>query len=615
MHAEAPSSSPGVFALYRSIWRFAAGVRARYLGAMTLLALAQIVKLCIPWLAGLAIDSIQVAGTDQFARAGLLTGAIFLVYALSWSLHGPGRIMERNIGLTVREAMSDALYAKLSRLPLTWHERHHSGELQHRAQQATYALFEFTEGQFLYLQNAINIVGPLVALALMSTFTGGMAIGGYVVLGVVILRFDRSLLRLSERQNAADRRYAAGLLDLLGNISTILSLRLQDASRRLLGKRLREVFEPMRRSISLNEVKWCAVDLLTIGLTWALVVAYAWQTRSRDGQVTLLLGGVFMVYQYSQQAGGVIGTFAANFQNFTRVKTNFASAQPIWDAVEPIAAAAKLPSDWREIEAHSLRFTYTKTDGEPAGVHAASLKLRRGERLAVIGPSGAGKSTLLRLIAGLYQPQHGHYVVDGHSGHAMHDLSSIATLIPQEAEVFEATVRDNLSFGARYPDSAVTEAAYLCAFDAVVDALPNGLATPISERGFNLSGGQRQRLALTRGLLAARKSSLLLLDEPTSALDQVTEARVFERLRRGLANTCVVASVHRMSALCYFDRIVLMADGRIVDSGSMRELLQRQALFRDMFHGAGAPAKTGWRAAGGRARSRRQKAAAAAATP
>jgi ABC-type multidrug transport system fused ATPase/permease subunit len=148
--------------------------------------------------------------------------------------------------------------------------------------------------------------------------------------------------------------------------------------------------------------------------------------------------------------------------------------------------------------------------------------------------------------------------------------------------VFEATVRENLTFGADYPAEEIQRALHLSAFDAVVDALPQGLDTRISERGFNLSGGQRQRLALARGLLAARDSSLILLDEPTAALDQVTELEVFVRLRRGMPDATIVASVHRMGALPNFDRVVLMAEGRVVDAGPLDEVIERQPLLRAM---------------------------------
>jgi ABC-type multidrug transport system fused ATPase/permease subunit len=188
----------------------------------------------------------------------------------------------------------------------------------------------------------------------------------------------------------------------------------------------------------------------------------------------------------------------------------------------------------------------------------------------------------MRLLAGLHEPQRCHYKIDGHHGFGLKHLGSIATLIPQQADAFEGSVAHNIHLGGYCPEGVIEQALYVSVFDAVMATLPGGLDAPITERGASLSGGQRQRLALARGLAAARESSLLLLDEPTSALDQVTEARVFERLRECMPDHCIVASVHRMSLLDHFDKVVLMADGRVVDFGSVDELASRQALFREM---------------------------------
>ncbi len=141
-------------------------------------------------------------------------------------------------------------------------------------------------------------------------------------------------------------------------------------------------------------------------------------------------------------------------------------------------------------------------------------------------------------------------------------------MIPQEADVFEASVRENLTFDVACDEIELRSAIHTSGFETVLEGMPNGLDTLISERGFNMSGGQRQRLCLARGLLAARGRSLLLLDEPTSALDPVTEAHVHRRLDASFEDACIVASVHRMSLLEHFDRVVLMVDGRIVDCGT-----------------------------------------------
>ena len=584
-----PGGRPAVstFELYASLWRFAAGGRARYLLAMLLLVGSQSVKLLAPWLAGRAIDTVQTSGTEHIGEAALLTLAIFAVYVVAWTMHGPGRIIERNVGLRVRSAAADALYAKLASLPLAWHETHHSADMQQRAQQASGALGDFTQSQFLYLQNVVNVIGPLVALSLMSTWTGVVAVLGYIVVAYVIVRFDRVLVRLVHRQNVLERRYSVRLLDFLGNIGTVLSLRLQNVSRRLIGERLLEAFEPTKRLIAITEAKWAAVDLATVALSWLLVGVYVWRIRiDAAAGAPLLLGGVFMVYQYAQQAGGVIGSMAANLQNFSRFRADYASAEPIWNAAEPALPSAPVRADWQTIRARDLEFTRLRPDGSRAGLHGVDVTLHRGDRIALIGPSGGGKSTLLRVLAGLYDPQHAQYDVDGETAEGVRSLASIATLIPQETEIFEATLRENLTFGAARSDEEIDRVAWLSALDAVANSLPQKWDMPLSERGINHSGGQRQRLSLARGLLAAEHGSLLLLDEPTSALDQATEAVVFERLREGLPQTCVIASIHRLGALVYFDRVMVMADGRVVDSGTVAEILERQPAFREVVYSA-----------------------------
>jgi ATP-binding cassette, subfamily B, bacterial len=277
---------------------------------------------------------------------------------------------------------------------------------------------------------------------------------------------------------------------------------------------------------------------------------------------------------------------AANLQNFSRFKTDYASAEPIWNAAEPAFDGTPVKQDWKTIHAHDLAFTHVRADGTRAGIHDVDVTLHHGDRIALIGPSGGGKSTLMRVLAGLYDPQRVQYAVDGEAAAGVRHLGSISTLSPQESEIFEATLRDNLTFGAAYSEEQIERAARLSALDAVAASLPQKWDMPLSERGINLSGGQRQRLALARGLLAGERSSVLLLDEPTSALDQATEATVFERLREGLPDTCIIASIHRLSALIYFNRVIVMAEGRIADSGTLAEILERQPAFREIVYSA-----------------------------
>ncbi len=577
--------------LYRHVWQHAQGQRLRLVGALSLLGTSQLLKLALPVLAARAINALQTGGVAALPAAGLCIAAMFGLSVAVWLLHGPARVMERLVALQVRRRLADKLYARLAAAPLAWHDRHHSGELQHRVGHASAALYGFTQSQFIYLQNAINLAGPLVALAVLAPGTGLAATLGCLVVAAAILRFDRSLMRLAGAENQAERRYTARLVDFIGNVSAVASLRLQTATRSLLDQRLLAVFEPLRRSIVLNEWKWCTVDLATLLLCWGLVVGYAIgaaQAASASGGV-LLIGGLFMVHQYAQQACGVLGSMAANYQGLARHQADFAAASIILEAptqpLTPPPAPGSAAASWQRLQVSGLDFSFGDGEGRAAGavrggLRNVQLELRRGERVALVGASGSGKSTLLRLLAGLYAADAGHWCIDGQPVRATGGgFAGLATLIPQEAEIFEATLEENLTLGMPFTPSVLGAALRASALDEVMAGLPAGLATPLAERGGNLSGGQRQRLALARGLVAAQGSSLLLLDEPTSALDPLIERHVFERLQATWPERCVVASLHRLSLLPLFDRVVWMGDGQVLDSGTAAELQARHPAF------------------------------------
>ncbi|ENO89824.1 ATP-binding cassette domain-containing protein [Thauera linaloolentis] len=591
-------------ALYRALWQHAAGARHLILLAFVLLLASQLFKLGVPWLAGNAIDAIQSGGVDALPGASRWLALVFAAIVASWLLHGPGRILERNVALKVRERLSALLVGRLVGAPLAWHESHHSGETTHRVQQSTRALYDFAQSQFIYLQNTVRLVGPIIALWLISPLVGAVAMLGYGLIGLLITRFDRVMMRIALDENRAERAYSATLVDVLGNVFSVLALRRGEGVAHLIATRLAAVFGPLRRGIVLNELKWCSVDLLANALWCVLVGIYAAEAAgviSPGGGVALLagaaggiaLGKVFMVYEYAQQAGGVITAIAAHFQSLARQRADYATAQPVLDAgraLPPAPLADAESAGWQALELSDVRFAHAAARGG-AAFHVERLGLARGRRYALVGPSGGGKSTLLRLLAGLDEAQGGSLGVDGRAVPAVADtLRHMATLIPQQAEMFDGTLAENLLLGGEAPAARIAAALHASCADTVVEGLPQGLNSRVSEGGANWSGGQRQRLALARGVLAAEGSSLVLLDEPTSSLDPETEGRVYSRLFEHFADAAVVSSVHRLHLLNRFDGVILMRAGRIEAMGTAWELAQHSALFRDLLSAQGAEA-------------------------
>lgn len=568
--------------LYFNMWRYASGARVKLGLTWLMLVGAALMELLSPWLGSQALNALQKNGPQALSTAGWYGVAILGAAVIAWSLHGPARVSERRIALLVRKNFTDALYAKLMRLPLAWHDRHHSGEVQQCLSQASIALYSFTQNQFSYIKSIVHFAGAAAAITFFSPTLGLIALFGYSVVGTIMTRFDLILMRLAKEENAAERKYQSKLLDFLGNISTIMSFRMQDSSRRLVVEKLGKVFEPARKSITLVEVKWCIADLASVALTWGLVGAAVW-TSKRDGAI--LIGGIFFVHQYAQQARTVVLALADKFQTVARTRTDLASAESIWNAVDQADCGAPISNDWQRIDVRGLCYEHAATDPNSksgSGLKKIDLTLHRADRIALVGPSGAGKSTLMRVLAGQYHPNAQRIEIDGaHAATTLH-LGSIATFIAQESDVFEASIRDNISLSGEHSDSEISQAIQVSAFDAVMTEMALGLDTPLSERGCNLSGGQRQRLCLARGLLAARDNSLVFLDEPTSALDPVTEQIVLARITAALPDACIVASIHRMDLLQHFNKVVLIANGEIQDVGSVDELLERQPAFKEM---------------------------------
>jgi ABC-type multidrug transport system fused ATPase/permease subunit len=599
----AANSSGGIFYLYKHLWEQSQGRRGQLLSAMGLLLTAQCVLLSVPYLAGRAINTLQAHGASGIGEAGMWLSLVIGATVISWLFHGPGRLLERNVSLEVRLRISSSLINRLLALPLSWHEANHSGITAHRVQQSSQALAAFAQSQFIYLNSVVRLVGPMVALWLLEPVVGMTAIAGFVVICVSVIGFDRAMIRLAHRENDGERRYSAALLDALGNITTLFALRQSRAIKDLLQRRLEAIFAPLKRSIVLNEAKWCTVDICSKTLSCGLVALFAWlgvrHSSSGVGQATIMLGSLYMVWEYASQAGGVISAFASHFQTFARQHADYASADPIRDA-ELKSPAAELgaeavssnPSaDAEHFLVRDLVFSHPAARSERPTLDHVSLSLQQGRRYALIGSSGSGKSTLLRVLAGLYEAErvaidrrHGPAVVTPSAAAQL--LRASATLVPQDAEVLDGTLAENLALCATHA-GAPSESEYSRVMDAAcvsdfVATDAEGLNTAVAERGANWSGGQRARIALARGMLAAADSRLVLFDEPTASLDARTEARIYDNIFAALKDSCVVSSIHRLHLLDRFDEVIVMHEGRVVAQGPPALLAATSPDFRQL---------------------------------
>jgi ATP-binding cassette subfamily B protein len=232
-----------------------------------------------------------------------------------------------------------------------------------------------------------------------------------------------------------------------------------------------------------------------------------------------------------------------------------------------------------ELRLEGVRFGYDPT--HPV-LHDIDLLVRPGEVVALVGPSGAGKSTLFSLLLRFNTAQKGHVLLDGQdlADLRARELRQAVALVPQQSSVFSGTVADAIAFGRPATPESIQSAARLANAAGFIEALPNGYASRVEERGANFSGGQLQRLAIARAVLG--NPAVLLLDEATSALDAEAEEAVQQGLEQAMRGRTVVVIAHRLSTVQGADRILVLEGGRIVEEGSHAVLMGQGGRYRDL---------------------------------
>jgi subfamily B ATP-binding cassette protein MsbA len=255
------------------------------------------------------------------------------------------------------------------------------------------------------------------------------------------------------------------------------------------------------------------------------------------------------------------------------------------DVVTEKPGAKPLPRFANNISFEDVSFSY-QSDGEESReiLRCIDLKVRRGEVLAIVGSSGAGKSTLVHLIPRFFDVTSGRILVDGHDVRdlTLSSLRSQVGIVTQETVLFNDTVRNNIAYGQPHVQLKAVEAAARAALahDFIL-ALPASYDTVIGERGVRLSGGERQRLAIARALL--KNAPILILDEATSALDSESEALVQSALHNLMSGRTVFVIAHRLSTVRRADRIVVIDNGRIAETGAHDELMKQVGTYRRLY--------------------------------
>lgn len=424
----------------------------------------------------------------------------------------------------------------------------------------------------------LALLGFLVSMEPLLTLAMGAFLGGLIVLYQRLL--GPRLVRWGVVVNDRSQRILQGVREAVGAIKDIKILQCEDH------------FVGQFRALLLETAGYRALQNLS---------TFAPRLYVETLMVLAILAAVVMLSQsHPGDLLAVVGVFGAAA---IRLMPSANRLLNLHGTIKSgVAAVAGLHADWNGIAAarqtrvetsaavaaidrlclENLTFTYPGQT-EPA-LKGVGLDLCRGRSVALVGRSGAGKTTLADMVLGLLSPQSGQILINGESDRSMvQSLRQRVGFVPQSIFILDDTLRRNIAFGVA--DDAIDAARLARALtqaelDDIVHALPQGLDTRLGEGGLRLSGGQRQRVGIARAFY--HDPDLLVLDEATSALDNETEHKISRALENVRADKALLIIAHRLSTVRHCDRIVLMDQGAIVDSGSFEELCRRQDDFRRM---------------------------------
>ncbi|MCK4636130.1 MAG: ABC transporter ATP-binding protein [Candidatus Moranbacteria bacterium] len=575
-------NEPTIF-LFRKMWRFSEGNRKKVVLFMVLFLFSNLVGLTEPLILAKLLNEIQINGinSENIKFLMFITSSFLWLGLFFWIFYSSGRTLERKNAFIVRKNYKEYLLKETLTLNLNWHSNKDSGDTIDKINKSTTKLFDFSSDIANTIRVAIQIIGIVLILNYFNWITGIWCLSSLIFLFYVLFQFDKKLILQYKKLNKYENKIEAKIFDSLSNISSIIILNIKKSVIHSISKSISKPFSLYKQNIILNLKKWIFGDtffnlfLIAIPLTFYIFNIYR-------NSLIIELGTIAALYSYLSRLENMFFNLSHAYEKIIQQKTAVLNAESIEESFTENEQVAKKPiENWNKINISNLNFSYQETQGE---IHLddVNLDLKSGERIALIGESGSGKTTFLKVLHGLYDNAQAKIKINNSQEIKTNfvDLDLKTMLVPQEPELFSSSVRENITFGLDYTNEEIEKMTKLAEFNDVIEKLPKKLDSIINEKGVNLSGGQKQRLALARALIFAQEKNIILLDESTSSVDPETEVKIYQNIFNYFKSKTVIASIHKINLLKYFDRIIMFQDGKIIDSGTFDELLEKNEKFK-----------------------------------
>jgi ATP-binding cassette subfamily B protein len=563
----------------RALWPFVRAHRGLFTAWLVALACSSSATLSLPVAFRRMIDQGFSSGAN-IDRAFVLLFAVALALALATAARF---YFVTLLGERVVADMRDRLYTHLLGLDAAFFDRNRSGELVSRLT-ADAELLRSVVGSSMSvaLRSTITVVGSIAMLFVTSPHLAGYALIGIPLAVLPIALGGRRLQKMSRASQ--DRVADANMLatEVLGAVRTVQAHAREPYERGRFASALQVAVATARRRIGAQ----AAVTALAIVLIFGAITLVLWSGAHDVAAGRMSAGTLGQFVLYAMIGGGSVGALAEVWNELQRAAGGMGRIAELLEqapAVVPPATPVAFPVPVRGALAFDdVTFHYPMRPDLPALEHF-DLRVAPGETVALVGPSGAGKSTVFGLLLRFHDPQSGRIAVDGVDVRdaGLASLRGAIALVPQAPTIFAASAADNIRYGRlEASDADVRAAARSAEAESFLDALPEGFASELGERGARLSGGQQQRVAIARALL--KDAPVLLLDEATSALDAQSERAVQQALENLMEGRTTLVIAHRLATVLKADRIVVMDRGRIVAEGTHDALMAEGGLYSEL---------------------------------